>query len=198
LTAHQFSNSQNSMNSFYYSWFLAKNLSNFVSLSCKLNNPYYHSVGSENCKLLMFSSSVGGSVDFQNCEYVIDGWSLSKLIVVHNWALFFSVYIFKNSLSWNLQFSVSANMNSFKKEGTFGKSLSEALIFAENGENMLCTLIVLNVKINFRTQHVLPMFWAWNFHVLNLYFNEQYIVILWVSWYKNKSFWQRFTCIHVK
>ena len=33
----------------------------------------------------------------------------------------------------------------------------------------------------------------WNFHVLNL-FNEQSFVILWVSWYKNKCFWKRFTC----
>ena len=73
-----------------------------------------------------------------------------------------------------------------------GKSLSEALISAstnlqyddrlfielqvqymkipssEHGENMLCTEIVLNVKNNFCTHHVLPMFWAWNFHVLNL------------------------------
>ena len=36
-----------------------------------------------------------------------------------------------------------------------GKSLSEALLFAEN---MLCTEIVLNVKNNFCTQHVPPMF----------------------------------------
>ena len=39
-----------------------------------------------------------------------------------------------------------------------GKSLSEALLFAEHGENMLCTKIVLNVRNNFCTQHVLPMF----------------------------------------
>ena len=39
-----------------------------------------------------------------------------------------------------------------------GKSLSEALIFAEHGENMLCTEIVLNAKNNFLTQHILPMF----------------------------------------
>ena len=30
-----------------------------------------------------------------------------------------------------------------------GKSLSEALLFAEHGENMLCTKIVLNVRNNF-------------------------------------------------
>ena len=39
-----------------------------------------------------------------------------------------------------------------------GKFLSEALLFAEHGENMLCIEIVLNVEINFCTQHVLPMF----------------------------------------
>ena len=39
-----------------------------------------------------------------------------------------------------------------------GKSLSEALLFAEHGENILCTKIVLNVRNNFCTQHVLPRF----------------------------------------
>ena len=38
-----------------------------------------------------------------------------------------------------------------------GKSLSEALVFAEHGENISCTEIVLNLKNNFCTQHVLPM-----------------------------------------
>ena len=32
-----------------------------------------------------------------------------------------------------------------------GKSLSESLLFAEHGENMLCTKIVLNVRNNFCT-----------------------------------------------
>ena len=36
-----------------------------------------------------------------------------------------------------------------------GKSLSQALLFAEHGENMLFTKI-LNVRNNFCTQHVLP------------------------------------------
>jgi hypothetical protein len=36
--------------------------------------------------------------------------------------------------------------------------LSEALLFAEHGENMLCTKIDLNVRNNFYTQHVLPRF----------------------------------------
>ena len=38
------------------------------------------------------------------------------------------------------------------------KSLSEALIFAEHGENILCTENVLNDKNNLCAQHVLPMF----------------------------------------
>ena len=39
-----------------------------------------------------------------------------------------------------------------------GKSLSEAILFAEHGENMLCTEIVLNVKNNFCAQSILPWF----------------------------------------
>ena len=39
-----------------------------------------------------------------------------------------------------------------------GKSLSDALLFAEHGENMLCKKIVLNVRNNFYTQHGFPRF----------------------------------------
>jgi hypothetical protein len=45
----------------------------------------------------------------------------------------------------------------YQDKGT-GESLSEALFFAEHGENMLCTKFVLNVRNNFYTQHVLPRF----------------------------------------
>ena len=41
-----------------------------------------------------------------------------------------------------------------------GKSLSEALLFAEHWENMLCTKIVLNVRNNFCTQHFI--YWTCN------------------------------------
>ena len=65
----------------------------------------------------------------------------------------------------NLYFSVSKNNAKcvnviFFSKVTFctGESLSEALLFAEHGENMLCTKIVLNVRNNFCTQHVLPRF----------------------------------------
>ena len=46
----------------------------------------------------------------------------------------------------------------YTKVAITGKSLSEALLFAEHGENMLCTKIVLNVRNNFCTRHVLPRF----------------------------------------
>ena len=39
-----------------------------------------------------------------------------------------------------------------------GKFLWEVLLFGEHGENMLCTKIILNVRNNFCTQHVLPRF----------------------------------------
>ena len=39
-----------------------------------------------------------------------------------------------------------------------GKYLSEALLFAKHGENMLCRKIVLSVRNNFCTQHFLPRF----------------------------------------
>ena len=63
-------------------------------------------------------------------------------------------------------------------------------------QNMLCTQIVfcLDIQNNLCTQHVLKVFWACNFHALNLWFNEQSFVILWVSWCMNKCFWKRFTC----
>ena len=55
------------------------------------------------------------------------------------------------------------------KSCSTGKSLSEALLFAEHGENILCTKIVLNVRNN-SSMYITcsPQVWNWNFHVLNL------------------------------
>ena len=44
-----------------------------------------------------------------------------------------------------------------------------------------------NTNNNLCTQHILQVLWTYNFH-------EQSVVILWISWCKNKSFWQRVTC----
>ena len=52
----------------------------------------------------------------------------------------------------------NGNLVSKKMYLITGKSLSEALLFAIYGENMLCTKIFLNVRNNFCTQHVLPRF----------------------------------------
>ena len=75
--------------------------------------------------------------------------------------------------------------------------MSEALLFAEHGENMLCTKFFLNVRNNFCTEHVLPrfklgIFMYWTCDSMN---NLSSYYGLWVSSCKNKSFWQRFTCI---
>ena len=61
---------------------------------------------------------------------------------------------------WNIDIKIEEN-NIY--EGNYicddtGKSLSEALLFAEHGENMLCTKVVLNVRNNLCTHHVLPRF----------------------------------------
>ena len=50
-----------------------------------------------------------------------------------------------------------SNKVRWSEDGT-GKSLTEALLFAEHGENMLCTKIVLNVRNICCTQHILSRF----------------------------------------
>ena len=73
--------------------------------------------------------------------------------------------------------------------------MSEALIFASI--NPKYDQIVHWITSSC-TQHVLDMFWAWSYHVLNLNFNEQSVVILWVIWGKNESFWHIFTCDRIQ
>ena len=77
-----------------------------------------------------------------------------------------------------------------------GKSLSEALLFEENGVNMFCTKLVLNVRNNFCTQHVPPMFklgifMYWTCNSMNNL--SSYFVLVDA---KEKTFWQGFTCIN--
>ena len=52
----------------------------------------------------------------------------------------------------------SGNGTTDDKNIDTGKSLSEVLLFAEHGENMLCKKIVLHVRNNFCTEHFLPRF----------------------------------------
>ena len=58
----------------------------------------------------------------------------------------------------NFRQSAQPNQDGPQSVSNTGKSLSEALLFAEHGENMLFTKIFLNVRNNFCTQHVLPRF----------------------------------------
>ena len=70
----------------------------------------------------------------------------------------------------------------------------------ENSKLRICCvhkLFWMSKQKQKKTICVHNMFWAWNFHVLNWWFKEQSVVILWVSWYKNKNFWQSFTCTHI-
>ena len=54
----------------------------------------------------------------------------------------------------NSSSDISAELKLLKESASLtGKSLSEALLFGEHGENMLCTEYVLNVKNNFCTPH---------------------------------------------
>ena len=66
---------------------------------------------------------------------------------------------------------------------------------SEHGENNHVVYINCSECQNKKTICVHNMFWDCSFHVLNSQFNEQSFVILWVSWYKYKCFWKRFTWI---
>jgi hypothetical protein len=70
-----------------------------------------------------------------------------------------NLFKFSPQYKYVLVVIVLSRLEHSEEKATFtGKSLSEALLFAEHGENMLCTKIVLNVRNNFCTQHVLPRF----------------------------------------
>ena len=49
LTAPHYSNFQNLVISYEYSWFLAKNLSNFASIPWKLHNRECHNLNTQHC-----------------------------------------------------------------------------------------------------------------------------------------------------
>ena len=79
--------------------------------------------------------------------------------------------------------------------------MSEALLFAEHGENMRAMRTAWGEHVVYKNWF---LFWhseqlmctTCSTHVLSLEFSctEQSVVISWVSWCKN-SFWHRFTCM---
>ena len=72
LTAPHYSNFQNMVISFEYSWFLAKNLSNFVSLPWKLHDWYCHTA---DCTAWNYLRKY-------NCSLIIMPYESSKIIKI--------------------------------------------------------------------------------------------------------------------
>ena len=80
---------------------------------------------------------------------------------------------FRRTDKWNSYHVLTQNLTLFAYRDQHqiltlqfkGKSLSEVLLFAEHGENMLCTK---NVLKQFLYTTCSPQVWTWNFHVLNL------------------------------
>ena len=95
----------------------------------------------------------------------------------------------RNLSDFYLEFSLTVSKTISKcrnQEFRTGKSFSQA----RNICRKCCVPILFwmskqNKNNNLCTQHVLQVFWD---------YNEQSVVILWVSWCKIKCFWQRFTC----
>ena len=115
--------------------------------------------------------------------------SKTKIILVQYICIMWSNNFWSSLFKFNSSNDNSYIWKSYKIfQNSKGKSLSEAFLFAVHGWKMLCTIIVLNARNNFCTQHVLPrfelgifMYWTCN------EFNEQSVVILWVSWCKKDS-----------
>ena len=64
---------------------------------------------------------------------------------------------YENREKWKLK-SLISWIGTFEYIMLQKKGYTDSLLFAEHGENMLCTKIVLNVRNYFCTQHVLPRF----------------------------------------
>ena len=65
---------------------------------------------------------------------------------------------YQNGFWTSFRFMARISKHNRQNPPVTGKSLPEALLFAEHWENMMCTKIVLNVRKDFFTQHVLPKF----------------------------------------
>ena len=109
MTARHYSNSQNSIISFDYSWFLAKNLSNVVSLAWKLHNRYRHNYDKcpKNREQAFF---------FKNCAH-----SQAKLLFSQ--CNFLHAYFFAGRHSWKLRDIPTSIKNSVKINQTLSWSM---------------------------------------------------------------------------
>ena len=118
MTARHYSNSQNSIISFDFRWFLAKNLSNFVFLPWKLHNQYCHMIKHTQIMLAQpkklkltirsnssfvgnfiytkllhsFASTGGGRVDPLICEDNSEPKMATNIAMLWKYILFFSEF----------------------------------------------------------------------------------------------------------
>ena len=112
LTARHYSNSQNSIVSFDYSWFLAKNLSNFVSLSWKLHNQYWHNVKWKS--LSTWQNEIVTVCNFSPWGFLTHLYAKYVLMIT---LAKFQALLGSHSLAVNYCFSIQlmSNMHSVKK-----------------------------------------------------------------------------------
>ena len=88
-------------------------------------------------------------------------------------------------------------MQQYTKCLSTGKYFSEALILASvNPQYDERLFNEIQDKYKFRTCCVQKLFFVFVLTFKTIHFNEQSLVILWVNWFKNESFWHRFTCTH--
>ena len=151
----------------------------------------------ENCKLrILVYTNCCFCFDIQNnfgTHHVLQMLRASKkdLPVPGN-----SSNIWKRLVNWSFICAKITNLCLFQKRleniiGELQVNLFQKLaISAEHVLYQNCSS-KQNKSNNLCTQHVLQVFWVYNFH-------EQWVIdllsYLWVSWYKLKSFWQRLTC----
>ena len=73
-------------------------------------------------------------------------------------------------------------------------NLCQKLFFLQNMVRTCCVQVLFWMSEIISVHNVLPRFKLGILMYWTCKFNEQSVVILWVSWCKNKIFWQRFTC----
>ena len=132
------------------------------------------------------SSHFSSYLVWHSCSYLVS--HLSSYLVVHSLSSvqvnFYQKHLFFHQLTHNMT-----------KDCSLSYKFSTWKLQAQNMPRTCC-VHKLFWMLKQKTICVHNMFLACCEHVLSLQFssNEQSVVILCVSWCKNKSFWQRFTC----
>ena len=123
LKPPHYTNSQNSMVSFYYNWFLAKNLSNLVSLSWKLHNRYCHYTrGNENA-VYQFKTRAS------SCLIVV-----SIVTSLLSWILWLKVYKVYEDNKRNQIFETVQDKNLTRKQSLMDENQE---VQDQNNQNMV-------------------------------------------------------------